>query len=184
MESDPNWLNVAWTFFQNLNVQQGLVIANFILVGVTIVLVFITRRYANHTQRMADIMLKDYQLRITPQYEINTQLIIEELKYIVAGIIIRNVGLTPIFIRNFTVKAVPIVRFEVKKEVLYQVKRQIRIDPGDDGDYTELTVGVSEIVVNPPKEGEKFFGKDCNIILTCEISGPTQDFKQERRVII
>lgn len=48
----------------------------------------------------------------------------------------------------------------------------------------ELAIGINEITSTPYKEGEKFFGKDCNIIFTCDISGPTQDFKKERVVII
>lgn len=54
---------------------------------------------------------------------------------------------------------------------------------GGEGELRE-DISINEITSNPYKEGEKFFGKDCNIIFTCDISGPTQNFKKEKVVII
>jgi hypothetical protein len=44
----------------------ALVIANILLVIATFALVGVTWHYARHTNRMADIMHKDYELRTTP----------------------------------------------------------------------------------------------------------------------
>ncbi len=40
--------------------------ANWVLAGVTAVLVIITWSYARQTKRMADVMFRDYQIRVRP----------------------------------------------------------------------------------------------------------------------
>lgn len=59
-----------FSYVMTVGPNTALVIANALLVLVTIGLVIVTWRYTSHTKKMADVMMKDYELRVTPIVEV------------------------------------------------------------------------------------------------------------------
>lgn len=70
----------------------ALVIANILLVIATFALVVATWHYARHTNRMADIMYKDYELRTTPLANIKAFVGQVSLPRIRFSLIVKNKG--------------------------------------------------------------------------------------------
>jgi len=171
-------------FIDNLTFQHALVLANFIMVGVTIVLVVVTWLYTRQTKRMADIMNKDFELRITPQYDIefehdrpdqNTQ-------YVGGYVNIRNTGLNTVYVKNKRLFVEEIKKGLVKDTKISEKLGLAILKPEDEYDY-RVHADAKLIAITPPVKDDIFFGIVCNIIFTCEVAGPSQDFKVERLTI-
>lgn len=83
-----------------MDYNDALLIANGLLVIITAALVFVTWSYTSHTKKMADIMMKDYALRIKPFFVIELQSGIYTEDDFKRAIIIKNMGLNEIYTNN------------------------------------------------------------------------------------
>lgn len=79
-----------------------LLISNGLLVVITATLVLVTWKYTYHTKRMADVMMKDHELKIKPLIEVELEDGIYTEKDFERTIFIKNIGENKIYIKNKT----------------------------------------------------------------------------------
>lgn len=162
---------------------NALIVANIALVIITGFLVYVTRTYSYQTKRMANIMQKDYELRINPQYEIRKTIDKETNTYINGRVFIVNNGLVPIYVKNVSFQANELLNKAVKDKWILREAAMIIIKPQEEQLY-HLTARVNRIASSPPPEDQLFFGKSCKILFLAQIAGPNQEYRQESRTII
>lgn len=184
MEADPKWYQSVWIIFSTLNTQQGLLIANFVLVIVTIVYVFITRNYSYHTKRMADIMYKDFELRITPQYEVMPTIEMHTEEYIHGVVRIKNKGLNKIYVRNIEIFLISIEPNSLNSQYSSNYEGvEDKLTP-DKGSIYTFHIVKSEHASQHFISREPFFGVVCNVLFRAQIAGPDLDYKKVSITII
>jgi len=184
METVLKCYEAAWTFFSNLTAQQGLLIANFVLVIVTIIYVSITRNYANHTKRMADVMYKDYELRITPQYEIIPEIESHTKEHFHGYVKIKNKGLNTIYVRNVEIFLIAIEPDSLNSQYQNEYEgEEYKIKP-DDSTFHYFRINKRDHANEPFADRNPFFGEICNVNFRAEIAGPDFNFKREGEIII
>lgn len=152
------------------------------LIIANIALVVVTWLYTRHTKKMADIMYKDYELRITPHYELKCEIDEENNERVVGRALITNTGSVPIYIKNAIYIAEELKNKLVKNPILLDETRMEILKSGDTKTYN-LIADVNRIASSPPGSGVTFFGASCRLFFSIEIAGPNQNFKKESQYI-
>lgn len=171
-------------------VQYWLLASNFLMVFITFLLVlctgalvFVTWKYAEHTKKIADLMIKDYELNILPLYEIelsNPVGLPEKLKRDIA---IQNKGLINLNLRNARCDILPIAGDDfIPKNVFLYDEVEV-LEKGNKKTYS-IEIEGNEIPRSEPRPGTYYFGNPFYIMFSVEIAGPDLDFKTENRKLI
>lgn len=160
------------SMYNSYVMNEALVIANFLLVLATIGLVFVTLIYASHTKKMAEVMLKDYELRVKPFIDAY----VSEISSGPPGydcrwwIRVKNIGDSKAYIKN--AKSWSILLLLGTKVDFYQDNRLIELVSGDTHEYI---VDAKFIDIGVATQGST--GTPHQIFFSFEYAGIDHDFK-------
>lgn len=163
--------------------EQVLVYSNIIMVFVTLGLVYVTWRYTKHTQKMSDVMIMDFKLRVEPRYEIKCEIFTKGQFGIAGRIEIKNTGISPIYIKDRYLYIEEIISDSIENPVL-KLQPDLEIIKPEDVSVFKYEAYIKDVAKNPDMLDEDFFGKACNIFLKLAIAGPTHQFKHETIKVI
>lgn len=164
---------------------NALIVANIALVIITGFLVYVTRTYTYQTRRMADIMQKDYELRINHHYTIKYK-IEDNTSDMLGGFVrIENIGMNTIYVRKPEIMILSIKNNSLKKG--YKIKDvgiEVLHPEGQRKSFHYFRILKSDIAIEQYLKAEKFFGVVCNVIFRVEIAGPDQEYERKSVNII
>lgn len=141
-----------------------LVLATFALVGATAVLVFVTWKYVSHTKKMADVMVRDYELRVSPLVVEDLGEIVETTGRRIKVLTLRNLGTNKAFIKNTSIDCIsPNLEFQP-------------INIHRDSNLYEIQAGTSTSFTIDPNDKKRPVGKPSEIVFTYDLAGIDQKF--------
>lgn len=124
---------------------------NFGLVIVTAILALITFKYVAHTRKMADVMMKDYELRIKPLIDFKMEDGVYSEERFRRDITIRNIGFNKIYTKDrSTVVTVQNASGQPIEYVVNNYNDLMEIPPGD-ADSVSAQVDFQELKKLPIK---------------------------------
>lgn len=151
---------------------EALLIANILLVLATFGLVVVTWRYTSYTKKMADVMTKDYELRVNPIIDAY----VSETSGGPAGydirwwIMVRNIGNSKAYIKNASCNSIRLISGE--KCNLYQDNRLVELVSRDTHQYIVDAKFGDAGAATPGSTGTPF-----RIIFSFEYAGIDHKFK-------
>lgn len=100
--------------------EKALVAANFMMVVVTLLLVFVTWRYTKHKQKIAEIALMDYKLWVETNYQILCDNISIAKFGLTGNIRIKNTVIVPIFVKNRKIIAIELIENRIQNPTIME----------------------------------------------------------------
>jgi len=168
----------AWSIVASFS----LVFVTFILVLVTTALVVVTWMYVAHTKRMADFIVKDYEIKINPLIDISLSQILGDSENFERDIKIHNVGQNRVYLKNARCDIVSeFGDFESKN--IFLEKDMLELSPGEQKSYN-VKLTSSDIPPVPTKPGVYYFARHFDIVFSLNFAGPNQDFKNVTKKLI
>jgi hypothetical protein len=154
--------------------QDALIIANFALVLTTLLLaiitgllVLVTWRYVGHTQKMAEVMVRDYELRVSPMVFENLGETIQTTGRRVKVLTLRNLGTNKAFIKNTSIDCIS-PNLEFQPISIYR-----------DSDLHEIRAGDSSGFTIDPNDKKRPAGKPSEIVFSYDLAGIDQKFTRK-----
>ena len=162
-----------------------LVIATFLLVLATGGLIYVTWGYAKHTQEMANVMQKDYELRINHHFNIICEIEDNTPDMLGGRVKIENIGLNTVYVKN------PQIIFITSEPSVVENSYEIEdvglevLDPRrQTNSFHYFRIQRADIASERYLDTGNFFGGDCKVLFRIEIAGPDQVFTRQSKGII
>ena len=161
----------------------GLVVSTLFLVIVTATLVRVTWKYVEHSKRMADIMLKDYETRNSPVIYINEENhtldfnnFESRIELINKGSVVANIGMVSFWVY--------LVNNPSIDQLIYQELSPIQLMPYEEAKASFVIKVKKDELRNPQlKDPDNRLYHEIKLRLDYELAGPTNDFMKNSHEI-